>query len=209
MTAIIVRDIEQSTPEWHALRSGIPTASCFDKIVTPAKLEASKSAGDYLMQLLAEWLSGQHTETYTSGWMARGVECEAEARDFYSFAETEVEQVGFVYSDDRRIMGCSPDGLIGDDGVLEIKCPAPKTHLGYLLNGGLDADYRMQIYGSLLVTGRKFCDIMSYCSGLPEVIVKVQRDAAVLTAMTLHLEAFIAKMLTAREDLIARGYSPK
>ena len=100
-------------------------------------------------------------------------------------------------------------GLIGDDGVLEIKCPAPKTHLGYMLNGGLDADYRMQVHGSLLVTGRKFAHIMSYCPGLPEVIVKVQRDTAVLTAMTQHLEAFIAKMLKAREDLIARGYSPK
>lgn len=205
---IIIRDVEQSTPAWSALRAGIPTASNFDRIVTPGKCEASKQQGTYMLELLAEWLSGRPAESYTNAWMERGLEVEQEARDYYTFAtDTMPEQVGFIYSDERRLIGCSPDGLIGDDGMLEIKCPKPSTHLGYLLAGQMPTDYRSQVYGSLLVSGRAWCDFVSYCPGLPGFVVRVRRDMGILLAMERVIERFVAELLAKRKELLKLGYS--
>jgi len=208
MTAIYVRDIEQGTDEWRALRLGIATASRFDSIITPAKGELSKQADGYARELLAEWLSGQAAETYQSAWMARGNDMEPEARDYYAFErETVVERVGFVYADDSRMYGCSPDGLIGDDGLLEMKNPKPSTHIGYLLNGGLPLDYRPQVQGSLLVTGRAWCDFLSYCPGLPPLLLRVTRDEDYIGKMRAALAAFVQSIHEGRQALIAKGYA--
>lgn len=208
--SIYVTDIEQGTEAWFAARLGIATASRFDSIITPAKGEPSKSAEGYLRELLAEWLSGRPAESYTSGWMERGKEIEAEARDFYAFERGgDVQQVGFVYADDSRMVGCSPDGLISDDGMIEIKSPAPKTHIGYLLDGGLPLDYRPQVQGSLLVTGRAWCDFLSYCPGLPPLLVRAERDAPYINKMADALEDFVHRIHKGRDELRARGYAPQ
>ena len=210
MSAIIIRDIEQGSDAWHRLRAGIPTSSCFDKIVTPGKLEVSKSQDDYLMKLHAEWISGRPADTYTSGWMERGKDVESEARAFYEFdVGAPVEQVAFVYSDDRRLIGCSPDALVGDDGGLELKCPSPHVHLGYLLKGVLPNDYRAQVYGSMLVTGRQWWDFLSYCPGMPEFKLRVERDMDVIIPMAGIIERFVQKLLEGREQLQARGLYPR
>lgn len=208
--SIYVTDIEQGTPEWFALRLGIATASRFDSIITPAKGELSKQSDGYLRELLAEWLSGRAAESYTSGWMERGKEVEAEARAFYAFERGgDVQQVGFVYHDEARMIGCSPDGLLGDDGMIEIKSPAPKTHIGYLLDGGLPLDYRPQVQGSLLVTGRAWCDFLSYCEGLPPLLVRVEPDRAYMDKMADALMDFVQRIHKGRDELRARGYAPQ
>jgi len=204
---IIVRDIDQGTPEWHALRLGIATASRFDSIITPAKGELSKSSEGYLRELLAEWLSGRPAESYISAWMERGSEVEGEARAYYAFErDSDVEQVTFCYADESRMLGCSPDGLISDEGLIEIKSPAPKTHLGYLLDGALPLDYRPQVQGALLVTGRAWCDFLSYCPGLPPLLIRVERDEEYIKKMREALEAFVARIIEGRNKLAALGY---
>lgn len=209
MTAIYVNDIEQGTPEWHGLRLGIPTASCFDKIVTPAKGDLSTQSSAYLHELLAEWLSGEPGDSFSSRWTERGTELEPEARAFYSFErDVDVEQVGFVFGDETRMFGASPDGLIGDDGMLELKNPKPSTHLGYLLAGKLPTTYRAQVQGSLMVTGRQWCDFVSYCPNLPPLIVRVERDVEFIAKLRAALETFVARIHESRAALLDKGYAP-
>ena len=206
----IVMDIEQRSAEWIKCRIGIPTASCFDRIITPATGMASASAVAYRRELLAEWLMGEPVSIKESGWMQRGTEMEPEARAFYEFeADAEVTEAGFVFLDERRQIGCSPDGLVGDDGLIEIKCPAPNTHVGYLIDAKLPTAYIPQVQGALWVTGRKWCDFVSYHPEMESLIVRVRRDEPYIAKMATLIEAFVATMLDEREILLSRGLGPK
>ena len=165
---------EQGTDEWFMARLGIPTASEFGKIITPAKLEPSRSADTYINKLVAEWLRDKPDESFQSDWMKRGLEVEEEARDFYTFqTDVEVTQVGFCLEDAKRY-GCSPDGLM-DEGGLETKCPSPGVHVGYLLANKVPTDYRLQILGSLLVTGYEWWDFLSFHPDMKPLIVRTWR----------------------------------
>lgn len=173
----IINNIEQGSPEWHAIRAGIPTASNFGKIV---KANGSKSdqAKTYIHQLAGERLLGRTEEGFRSEWMDRGREIENEARLLYEFKNScDVDQVGFIKMDEP-LCGCSPDGLIGEDGGLEIKCPKLSTHIKYALAGKLPSDYHRQVMGSLFVSGRKWWDFMSYYPGLDPFIIRVYPDQA-------------------------------
>jgi hypothetical protein len=171
---------EQKSPEWWSARRGIPTASEFHRIVTPAKGTLSDQADGYICDLISDRLATDDeymASGYQSDAMANGTALEPAARDWYAFdCDQDVQQVGFCVSDDGRY-GASPDGLIGQDGCLEIKCPQRSTHIKYLLDGGLPTKYKCQCHGVLWVTGRKWLDFMSYCEGLPPLIVRVYRDA--------------------------------
>jgi len=183
---------EQRTPEWYASRMGIPTASSFDKIITP-KGELSTQRTKYLYKLVAEKLSGTVEETYINLAMQHGIDTEDEARKVYELVTlNDVEQVGFCLSDCERY-GASPDGLVGDDGLLEIKCPKAETHIEYLLNGKLPTAYFQQVQGQLLVTGRKWCDFMSYYPNLKPFIVRVERDDEFLSKLEQALIDFDAE----------------
>jgi len=172
---MITIECEQGTEEWFQARLGIPTASDFNKIITPAKLEPSKQADTYINKLIAEWLRGKPDESFQSDWMKRGQEVEEEARDFYIFqTDSKVKQVGFCLTDNKTY-GCSPDGLVGKDGGAEIKCPSPGVHVGYLLGNKVPTEYRLQILGSLLVTGRKWWDFLSYHPDMESLIVRTSR----------------------------------
>lgn len=207
---IIVEGIEQGSLDWLRLRLGIPTASRFDSLVTPAKGEHSKSADGYMHELLAEWITGQSAEGPQTVWMLRGQEFEAEARRFYAFDRGEdVRQVTFVYGDESKRYGCSPDGLVGDDGGLEMKIPKPAVHVGYLLAGSLPNDYRPQVQGCMMVTGRKWWDFMSYSPGLPPLLVRVERDEEYITKIRTALDALLVKYEAAKQQLIASGYGPR
>lgn len=204
---MIIIDVEQGTPEWHEARLGIPTASRFKEIVTPAKAELSKTSETYLRELLAEWLSGQPTESFSSSWMQRGQELESPARTLYQFErEIEVRQVGFCRLGD---LGYSPDGLCGGDGLLEIKCPKPSTHIGYLMEGVLPTEYRAQVMGGLLITDRNWCDFLSYCPGMPPLLVRVDRDDKYIAKLKSGLDAFLTKLYEGRESLTQKGYVPE
>lgn len=192
-------DVQQGSDEWLAVRCGVPSASNFDKLLT-TKGEPSKQAQKYLYQLAAEKVSGIKEESFQSSAMAKGIETEAEAVDFYELTQgVEVQTVGFCLHE-SKLFGCSPDRLVGDEGLLEVKCPLPHTHVEYLLENNLEKDYFQQVQGQLLVTGRKWCDLISYSRGLKPLIVRVVRDEKFLKALEIELEIFCKKL----EETIGR-----
>lgn len=183
---MIIIQTEQGTALWAEARRGIPTASCVSKIITPAKGDLSSQARDYACQLIAEsvvdprhWIE---PPDLNSPFVNHGITTEAEAIKYFVFETgTHVRKVGFVKSDCGRF-GCSPDGLIINpedeqprEG-LELKCPSHKTHVKYLLDGGLPVEYRPQVHASLVVTGLSSWNFMSYAIGLPPLIVRVEPD---------------------------------
>lgn len=196
---------EQGSEEWVQARLGVCTASEFDKIITPGKMKASTQAVGYRRKLLAEWITGQPSDGYRSDWMDRGNEIEAQARTAYAFmTDNEVTQVGFVYRDGEMV-GASPDGLIGKDGGLELKCPAPHTHVGYLLDNKVPTAYIAQIQGNMWVCERRWWDFMSYYPGMDPLIVRVERDDVFIDKLASLVDTFVATMLEERELLIKRG----
>lgn len=187
---MIALELDQQTPEWYAARCGVPSASNFDKIVT-TKGEPSKQAQKYLYQLAGERVIGKQEETYQNGFMQRGVELEAEARQFYELVtDSIVQKVGLCFPDESRQYACSPDGFVGIDGGLEIKCPSMAVHIGYVIDNVLPTEYLQQVQGNLLVTGRQWWDFVSYYPGLKPLIVRVERDEKFLAALKLSLELF-------------------
>ena len=173
---------EQGSPEWLAARLGIPSASMFAKIVTTKGIW-SASADAYINQLVAERLTGEREEGFQSHHMLRGTELEPDARDLYSLmSDAEVTEVGFCLHDTLSA-GCSPDGLIGEDGGLEMKCPAPSTHVEYLRGGVLPSKYKQQVMGCLWITGREWWDFVSYHPTMKPLIVRVERDEEYIAAL--------------------------
>lgn len=203
-----VHDLEQGTAEWHAVRLEIPTASEFSNIVTPLG-KPSKSQERYRNILLAEWMTGKPGGwDGDSVWGIRGKELEPEARDFYEFdTDQTVETVGFVTRDDG-MAGASPDGLVGDFGLFEAKCPAPHTHVAYMLKGKLDQSHMPQIQGQLLICGRDWCDIVAYNPDLPPITIRVERDEKFLKTLSEQLDRFIESLLEKREQLRQQGVTP-
>jgi len=187
---MITINVEQGSPEWFAARLGIPTASNFDKIVT-SKGETSKQAEKYMYQLAAERITGYPEEGYEGHAMLRGSALESEAKQLYEMTTGEViEKVGICYPDEKKLFSCSPDGLIGDHGLLEIKCPQSYAAVGYLLDGGLPSEYVQQVQGQLLVTERQWVDFMVYYPGLKPLIVKVYKDLRFCMLLDANLKDF-------------------
>lgn len=170
---MIVIDCEQGTPEWLEAKLGKPSASNFDKILTPANMQISKQREAYLYDLCEERLEINH-DFYKSRYMDRGSELEAEARDYYTafIAKQDVQQVGFITDDSGRY-GCSPDALVGKDGGFEVKCPKLITHRKYRNDKKVPTIYRLQPLGGLLVTGCEWWDFMSYFPGTKPYIFRV------------------------------------
>lgn len=199
-------DVEQNTPEWHALRLGIPCSSDFSKIITPKKRDLSKSAPPYMYRLLAEWMTGEAVENadYQTEWMERGQELEDQAvRAYEGLMEVETTRGGFCTTDDGLI-GCSPDRLIGTDGDLEIKSPLIHTQIGYALTGDLGEEYMTQLQGRLMITGRQYVDIFSYHPRLIIPPLRVPRDEEFIADLQRALKVFVEIMLQKRVELEQR-----
>ena len=166
--------VQQGTEEWLRARAGIPTASEFDRIVTSGGKPSAQSR-QYLCRLVAERVIGLSMED-PNEWMQRGSAIEREAVAWYELERgLTTTEVGFVTTDDGR-WGCSPDRMVGNDGLLEVKCPAAATHIRYLLDGGPGLAYRPQTQGQMLVAGRRWVDFVSYCPGLPPLLVRLLPD---------------------------------
>lgn len=198
---VIVHRMEQGTPEWFAVRCGVPTASNFAKIIT-ATGKPSTSAQGYMDQLLADYLAGEATDGVEANyWMERGSELEAQAREAYSIITgAEVEQVGFVTEGDGR-WGCSPDGLIADNGGIEIKCPKASTVVSYYRANKCPADYWPQVQGALWVTGRQWWDFFAYHPSLKPFTVRVERDEEYIGKLDEAVRQFVETMAKQREAL--------
>lgn len=165
---------EQRTDEWFAIRCGIPTASCANKILSPTgKLSTQSEA--YLNQLLADRAGYGDAPIEPTEWMLRGIELEPEARALFELEKgLDVEQVGFITNEDKTA-GCSPDGLMPLCGF-EVKCPKASTHFGYLRAGIMPPYYAPQVHFSMAVTGIRAWWFMSYYPGLDPLIVLVEWD---------------------------------
>jgi hypothetical protein len=170
-----ILEMEQGTQEWLEARLGCPSGSGFSKLIT-ASGTPSSSAESYINDLIAELITGESTPFHVTEWMQRGTELEPFARMNYELeTDREVTEVGFCMHDILRC-GVSPDGLIGDDGGIEIKCPKPSTHVKYLRNGKLPSEYKAQVMGCLWITGREWWDFMSYHPQMPNLLIRVHRD---------------------------------
>lgn len=193
---LIYYDLEQRSPAWHAMRVR-PTASNFDRLIT-AGGKPSASANDYIAEILAAHY-GIYKLSFESPAMAAGTRLEPDARAAYEFITgAEIRQAGFVVVDGSPFSpGCSPDGLIGDDGGLEIKCPEPWNHLATVISGTMPDKYRPQVQGSMFVTGRQWWDFVSYCPGY-------NTDGA-WVALPMRLQTIIVRQLRDNEYIEKLG----
>lgn len=182
-------DCEQGSDEWKMARLGIPTASQFDKLITPKTMKPSESRIPYAHRLIAERILKRPQDDKAGGYAQRGKEEEDSARTYYEFVKgVTVDRVGFIMSDDRSY-GASPDGLVLTDGLLELKVPSAPVHIGYLL----DTDgigYRCQVQGQLLTAERDWVDTVSYHPDLPDVVRRVGRDEPFIAALRDALTSF-------------------
>ncbi len=181
----------QGSDEWFEARLGFVTASNFHKVLnkrTGRKL--------YMRKVAAERLTGLREESYKNDFMEAGSETEAEARRYYEIAnDCKVEQVGFVMRDDW--VGGSPDGLIGKDGLLEVKCPLSSTHIETILSGKMPALHVPQVQGLLWVTGRNWCDFVSFDSRVlsqPMFCVRVERDTEYFKMLAGEVGVFVNEL---------------
>lgn len=178
-------DIEQGTPEWDGIRRGMITASAIKVLVTPTgKAANNDSSRAYLHQLLAERITGTSEAGYYSDDMARGHILEPLARDFYSRHYAPVKQCGFIiknYGDFS--IGYSPDGLVGGDGLIEIKCRLSKHHINTILQGQIPSEYVTQVQTGLAVSNREWIDYISFTPGLPFFTVRNYRDEKLIKAI--------------------------
>jgi hypothetical protein len=190
---MIVLDLKQGTAEWVAARLGIPTASRFSDIITPKTRKASASQDRYLCELVAERLTGFPANDASTDFMLRGSAMEAEAVAAYEFdTQLATSTVGFAL-DDSRSWGCSPDRLVGDDGLLEIKCLGVANHVAAVL-GMRDNAHDAQVQGQLWITGRKWADLYFFNPSLATHRVRIERDDEFIAALDENVRAFCARL---------------
>ena len=204
-----VLECEQGTTEWREARLGIPTASAFKRILTPTG-KGSSSAEGYLAELLAEWALGEPISEFVGNeWTERGHMLEPEARTYYSFhRDLDVDTVGFIYRDDAHMSGCSPDGMVGEDGLLELKCPSAGKHLLWLSRGRVPPEHKMQAQGALWVSGRAWLDWMSFYPNFPPLLIRVMPDPKIQSALDVAIPEFITQVIAGRERLVNLGVQP-
>lgn len=192
MTITYHRDLIQGSDEWHQARCGLLTASEIKLILTPTlKIAANAKERAHLWELAAQRISQYVEPQYISDSMLRGHDDEILARELYAKNFAPVEEVGFVTNDKWGFkLGCSPDGMVGDDGMIECKSRCQKYQIQTICehyeSGGIPEEYELQVQAAMLVTGRKWCDLVSYSGGLPmatmRVLPKPDVQAAIIDA---------------------------
>jgi hypothetical protein len=185
----IFHDVAQYSDEYDRLRLGIPTSSHFHKIITPQG-KPSKQWREYACMLIAERILQRKIDLYKSLPMERGLIVEAEAADWYEFDQDVTVQRGGFITDDNRTIGCSPDRLVGDEGLLEIKAPLPQTQVEYWLSGEVNERFRPQLQGQLYVSQRSWVDIVCWHDVLPKVVLRIEPEDGFIKALDRELQIF-------------------
>lgn len=191
----------QGSSEWFTIRLGCVTASHFSEVL-------NKKSGykTYMYRLLGERLSGEPYEAYSNRTMELGMETESQARAYYEALYGKVEQVGFVQLNED--VGCSPDGLVGSDGMTEFKCPYPSTHAKYIIDNRLPAAYKSQVQGQLWVTGRQWCDFVSFDPRVkkrPFWKIRVCRDEEYINTLIMAVEDFVGELVELERKVIKKN----
>lgn len=196
-----VLPFQQGTEEWLSARRGRITASRMSAIMAKGRNGAPSTTRAACMgELIAEYLTGRSADTYTNADMQRGTDLEPSARAAYEVATGQmVREVGLVLHPKNERFGASPDGVVGDDGLLEIKCPRTHVHIAYTLSGKPPAEYLPQMAWQAACCGRKWVDFASYDPNMPErlqlFVVRYVPDPAYITELEQEAEAFLAEMM--------------
>lgn len=207
----------QGTLEWKQERLGKITASRFKDVMSEPLLKSYKEAGklsktaeSYLLELAGERLTGEPIEIPTTKAMQWGIDHEPEAREVYATVhDCEVQEVGFIALSGTEI-GCSPDGLVDPNGSLEIKCRSTKEHLRTVISNTVPPQYKWQVHGVMLVTGREYCDYVSFDPRINEFenalhVIRVNRDEHEIDYLREKLEAFENKLKKTMDILFERA----
>lgn len=202
--------MEQRTDEWFAARVGKVTASRIGDLMATTKSGESASRANYRGELVAERLTGKPYPHFSNAAMAWGVEQEPYARGAYEAkAGSMVEEVGFIDHQSIENAGASPDGLVGEDGLVEFKCPNTATHIKLLDGGRIQKGYLLQVQWQMACTGRDWCDFVSFDPRMPDelqlVVRRVKRDDDKI----VEIEDAVRQMLTEVEETVERLRSAK
>ena len=199
---------EQGSAEWFSERLGKVTASRVADVIAKTKTGWGASRANYMAQLVAERLTGAPQESYTNAAMQWGIDMEPDARAAYSFyADCDVSPVGFVPHQYIAMSGASPDGLIGEDGLVEIKCLNTATHIDTLLSKRVPEKYVTQMMWQMACTGRKWCDFVSFDPRMPEhmrmFVQRRERDDQAIRELEADVRAFLKELDAKVDDLNA------
>lgn len=194
---MIYHEVEQGTEAWLVLRRGKFSASTFKNLFMG---KTTQGYNDEIMRVVYERLTGESPESFVNDYMKRGSELEPLAREKYMMETfNDVKLSGFFELNEW--IGCSPDGLIGTDGLIEIKCPKYTTMINYLLKKELPSEYKYQVHGQLWITDRDWCDFVGYHPKLPLVIVRVNRDQSIIDELVKETNTGIKKAKDMLEKL--------
>lgn len=191
--------MEQRTDEWFSARLGCVTASRTADVMAKTKSGYSASRANYMAQLITERLTGQASEGFTNAAMQWGTETEPQARMAYELMTGEtVTEVGFIAHPNIQHFGASPDGLVGDRGLIEIKCPNTSTHIDTLLSDKVPGKYITQMHVQMICTGRDWCDFVSFDPRLPGDMSfwmrRVERDQELCESIEAEVQTFLAEL---------------
>jgi len=205
---VIITDIQQGTEEWRKIRLGKVTASRVADIIAKTKSGYSTSRANYLTELVLERVTGAPADRYANDAMRQGTELEPIARAAYEFeTDAAVEQIAFATHPSLPMCGASPDGLIGGDGLVEIKCPQPATHLDTILTETIPAKYVTQMQWQMACLERQWCDFVSFNPLFPGslrlFIKRVHRDETVIEELHGEVFKFLAEIDAKLDDLNA------
>jgi putative phage-type endonuclease len=201
--------MEQRTEEWYQARLGKVTASRVADVLSKIKTGESASRKNYKMELVVQRLTGQPGESFTNAAMEWGTATEPQARMAYeAHTGTFVEEKGFIDHPTIEGFGCSPDGLVGDDGLIEIKCMNTANHVETIIEGKPPSRYIPQMQCQMAVTGRQWCDFVAFDPRLPDdlqlLVVRVDRDQEYIDQMEVEVKQFLSEVNDLFNQLKAR-----
>jgi len=200
---------DQRTEAWFSARLGKVTASRISDVMAKTKSGPSASRKNYLMQLLCERLTGRKEEGFTSAAMQRGTDMEPIARSAYEVDKgVMVQECGFVPCPMIEMAGASPDGLVGNDGLVEFKVPNTATHVDFLRTGQIDSGYQLQMMFQMMCTGRTWCDFVSFDDRLPDQLqyrcVRLMFDESVAVSIHKEVTAFLAELDALEAEMLEK-----